>query len=115
MFQPPIFDTLKYARMLKEKGINHSDDFSRALSDALGQDIYSKREIERMFEAALQEFRQSNREIKEDLLRTRLELEREISKVRVEIHSSMNRAIGVLGSLIVVVGAIVSFSHYFIH
>jgi transketolase len=79
----PIFDTLQYAQQLRIAGIEHAEECSRALSDALRQNINTKNEVDKMFAKALEE---SNKQ----LLETR-RLTEELSRRSEERTNEMRR------------------------
>jgi Skp family chaperone for outer membrane proteins len=131
------FDTLEYATLLKEKGVANAEAHAASLAAVIVQNLYTKDEVDKMIEAALQRFdertRTSEKEFKEILLRfderTRTSekefkeathrLEVELYRLDKNIERTGSRTIyttvSILGALIAVVGAAATFTHYFVH
>jgi hypothetical protein len=120
------FDTLEYAVLLKEKGVANPEAHAASLVAVIVQNLYTKDEVDKMIEAALQRFdertRASEKEFNEALHRfderTRV-LEKELHQLDKNIQSTGSRTIymtvSILGALIAVVGAAATFTHYFVH
>lgn len=107
-----LFDTLAYSEGLKEKGIENSETYAEQLSEALMQNIYSKSEVDHMIDSA-------RREAQDHTDKMVLELRKDFHEMQLEIERIGTRTIttivGILGSLIVLVGAISTFSHAIFH
>ena len=128
MTKKVMFDTLHYAKLLKKGGVRQSNVHSAALADVITQNMYTKAEVGNVLETkfkksdekfylALKEFAertQQNREEYKELSKKReiemLELENRIEKA---FNRHMYTIISILGSLIVIVGAIATFAHAF--
>jgi hypothetical protein len=100
------------------------------LESVITQNIFTKDEVEKMIEAALREFHERTQELSKNfsertfLLDKRIdlnfkEMENRLDKVDSRIDKVMARymygTVGILGALIVVVGAVNTFAHYFLH
>lgn len=135
------FDTLEYATLLKNNGVPYAEILSASLAAVITQNIYTKNEVDKMIEATFQrfdsKFEATLKEMKEQThtLDKRLEerthtldkhleertsilnkqLNEQIHSLEKEMHHSESRIITALGALIVLVGAIASFTHYFAH
>lgn len=114
-----IFDTLAYASKLKDGGVDRSEIHAASLSEVIGYNVYTKGEIEKMFDAALKRFDERTQEMKAESAQALQKHEAEMLKIQLHlertIHRSVYTTIAILGSLIVVVGVIASFAHYFFH
>ena len=113
-----VFDTLEYARMLSAGGVIGADVHSAALANSIVENIYTKHEVDEMFEASLKEFAQNNEKIWQKMAEDRARSEREILKMENRIEKTMNsiiyKTVGILGGLIVVLNAITVLAHYFV-
>lgn len=122
------FDTLHYAQLLKNQGIECPEGQASALAAVITLNIFTKGEVEKMIEAALKEFHDRTQELSRNfsertfLLDKRIdlnfkEMENRLDKVDSRIDRVMARymyaTVGILGALIVVVGAVNTFSHFF--
>ncbi len=104
----PLFDTLSYAKMLEKGGVTQSDIHAKSLARALQDNIYTKDEIDMRFEKALSRFDKTLNEFRNDMREIELRFEKAFNRYLVT-------TISVLGSLIVVVGAIATFAHALFH
>ena len=125
-----VFDTLEYAKMLAEGGVEHADIHSSSLATALVQNIYTRDEVDKMIEETFKRFDDRTfaleARIKDLQYRTdqkifaldkRLEISVKELENRIDqrfVHH-MHMTISILGTLIVIVGAVSTFAHYFIH
>lgn len=124
------FDTLNYAKMLTDGGVEHANVHSACLAEAIVQNIYVKGEVDKMIEETFKQFEARTREMvrRADADRVSFEKrcatdrtyhEKEALKLENRLERAINRSmyttISVLGGLIVLVGAVVSFIHQFAH
>lgn len=107
-----LFDTLAYSQGLKEKGIENSETYAEQLSEALMQNMYSKSEVENMIERAISELREHTDKMVLELRKDSHEMQLEIERIGTRTITTI---VGILGSLIVLVGAISTFSHAIFH
>lgn len=105
---PVLFDTLAYSIGLKKKGIKHSETYAILLADALSENLYSKHKVDNMFNEALKRHDRRMDKIE-------MKIEKNIHEARLETARIANRIIVILGSLIVIIGAISTFSHVLFH
>lgn len=125
-----LFDTLSYSMGLKQKGVKDSETYAFLLSDALTQNIYSKAEVDGMIDKSLQRFSREmgkiHKSIQVSQKKSEAESKAEIREIRAEAQQlrldleriatrTIMTTIGILGSLIVLVGAISTFSHAIFH
>jgi Skp family chaperone for outer membrane proteins len=113
------FDALEYATLLKQGGIEHSEVHAASLAAIITQNIYTKDEVDKMIEATFQrfdtKFEATLKEMKEQTYALDKRLEERTHTLEKELHQLEARIIRILGSLIVLVGAVASFTHYFLH
>lgn len=125
-----LFDPLDYAKILKNGGVENADIHASSLSQILASNLYTKDEIDMRFEQALNRFDASMQQMERRFERLfndyRISQEKQLGEIRGEIHQLELRfekkinhylitTISVLGSLIVVVGAISTFAHTLFH
>ena len=114
-----VFDTLKYAIMLGNGGVQQPIVYADALAEAMSQNIYTKDEVTYMIEAALKRFDQRTHQMtlesERSIAKTQLEMKEIETRFERAINSAFNRSVGILGGFIVIVGAASSFAHYLIH
>jgi hypothetical protein len=91
-----FFDTLAYSRQLEFAGVRNADLCTKALNDALLQNLYSKHEVDTMIEAALNRvnaslgrFDERIKELKQESITDRIVLEKAMEKS----HSTLEKAI----------------------
>jgi Skp family chaperone for outer membrane proteins len=108
------FDALEYATLLKQGGVDHSEVHAASLAAIITQNIYTKDEVDKMIEATFQRFDNAMKEMREQTHALDKRLEERTHSLEKELHQLEARIIRILGSLIVVVGAVASFTHYFI-
>src|SRR5260221_227181 len=91
-----LFDTLHYAKLLAKEGVNHADSHACSLAQVLGENIYSKGEIDMSlekiisrFDKMLDDFRLSH---KEDLKEMRQEFQKEMRTSQKEAREEWQRA-----------------------
>lgn len=101
------FDTLKYAQSLEMGGVTLSQVHSIALAEVIMQNIYSKREVEKMIETAIKEFHERTQQMKLEMKEMRYQFEKAVNR-------KLYATVSILGGLIVTMGAINSFIHFFI-
>jgi len=113
-----LFDTLQYATLLTDGGIEKGDIHSRSLSMILDENIYDKWEVNNMFEEALRRVDESLRRVDENRDRSEARLEEERLKLENRIEKSFNRMTILLGAWITAAAAFVTVFitvlHYFI-
>ena len=120
---PLLFDTLAYSQGLQQHGIEHSEIFSALLAEVLSQNIYTKFEVKNMLEDTMKEFQALTLSIKEESRKEReritKESQKEIHRMELEMERIYTRTVtfivGILGSLIVIVGVISTFAHTIFH
>jgi len=86
-----LFDTLNYAKMLTNDGVEHADTHSKALSEVLGDNLYSQHETDKMIDAALRRFDERTAEIREEMRQNREELREEMREERLRIEQRFNQ------------------------
>lgn len=91
-----IFDTLGYANQLKIAGIKNPELCTKALSDALALNIYSKQEINEMFQtalnrvdASLRRFDERTKEFKQESIADRASFEKTMAADRTAFEKAM--------------------------
>lgn len=133
------FDTLEYAKMLEQGGVTNAQVHSASLAESITQNMFTKPEIEKMFEVTIKQFEQRTyqirdemraeaqkfrEEVRADFQRLRDEVRSDQQQFRDEVRSdqqkfteevrrdiakSFNKNIAVLGSLILFLEAIPNF------
>lgn len=120
------FDTLQYAQLLKTCGVDDPEGQSTALATVITQNIYTKNEVEDMIEAALKKFDERTYSLDKRIDLNFKEMENRIDKVdghiskvdsRIDqaIARSVYKTIWVLGTLMIVISAISTLTHYIFH
>jgi hypothetical protein len=91
-----IFDTLTYANQLKTAGIKNSNLCTKALNDALALNIYSKPEIDKMIQSALnrvdaslRRFDERTKELKQESIADRTSFEKSMAADRITLEKAM--------------------------
>lgn len=140
-FERSLFNTLTYAKQLRVGGVEFAETHAEALNCALVENILKKEEVEKMlntvkedifkrsderfyamlaeskemrkrsdeqYNESLKEFRESMREIAKE----RLEQQKEMNRMDQKISQISNRTIGILGSLIVLMGSFNAVAHH---
>ena len=110
-----LFDTLDYARLLKNGDVENADVHAASLAKTLAHNLYTKDEVDMRFEKAINRIDQTLNEFR--LLQEKQHSE--MREIELRFEKAMNRylitTISILGSLIVVVGAISTFAHAIFH
>jgi Skp family chaperone for outer membrane proteins len=135
-----LFDTLNYSNQLKTAGIVNPDLCTKALSDALRPNLYSKQEIDKMFQDmlmrvdnSLRQFEERTKELKRESIAEVAALEnalekkwakdrdahqKEISRITEKLNDKImkisNRNIAVLGALIIIMHSISALFHHMV-
>ena len=113
------FDTLKYAKLLASSGIEYADIHAQAVSQALNENNYTKREVEKMIETAIKENREALERIFKESDEKMQAIKLEMKDIMINNEKTFNRYlilnISILGSLIVLVGTLSSLFAHFAH
>lgn len=125
-----VFDTLNYAKMLEKGGVEHADIHAASLAEATAQNLYTKDEVEKMVEAALSRFDARTHELGERFSertnamdkrfaertnRFEIEMKEQENRFEKAANRSLYATVTILGALIVIVGALATFAHSFMH
>ena len=109
------FDSLDHAKMLQEGGVERADVHTSALMAAMGQNVYTKAEVEDMIEAALKRFDERTAKFDERTHQMQLEM-KEIEKNILETNNKtihrLTWNIGIIVTLLTIVGSIMHFSFH---
>ncbi|MFN7097511.1 MAG: hypothetical protein ACK4PR_08135, partial [Gammaproteobacteria bacterium] len=80
-----MFNTLSYAKMLDNGGIERADVHAAALHEALAQNIFTKSEVEQMLETALKRFDERTVQLREEIHKDFHKIHMDIKDLRLEI------------------------------
>ena len=107
-----VFETLHYAKILEMGGVEHADIHAASLAEVIPQNLYIKDEVDKMIEAALNRF-----DKRTNAMDKRFALEMKALENRLEKSANRNlyATVTILGALIMIVGAVATFAHSFMH
>lgn len=138
------FDSLDHATILQEGGVERADVHTRALKDALSQNVYTKIEVDTMLETALKrfdersyqlrdEFNASHNRFDEKTQKTfqkfdertakidernhQMQLEMKSIETRFEkvLNRNLYATVAAIGSIIAIAGFVSTYFHSFAH
>lgn len=118
-----MFDTLSYAKILQDGGVENADIHANSLASILSQNMYTKDEVDMRLERAIRQFEKTlDKRLHEfqtiqderfhEFKITQHELELRFEKT---MQRYLITTISVLGTLIVLVGAVSTFAHAIFH
>ena len=83
-----VFDTLNYAKFLTEGGVEHADVHSAGLANAITQNIYTKNEVEKMFDAAIKQFEERSHQMRDEFKESLKKFDERTYQMRDEFKDS---------------------------
>lgn len=87
----PVFDTLNYAKILKEGGIEHADTHASSLADAISFNVYTKHEVDTMFQEMLYESNKKFQEARNESDKRFQEMLYESDKIHQEMRTESDK------------------------
>lgn len=91
--QKLVFDTLKYAKMLTNGGVDQSEVHAESLAEALSHNVYIKSEVDNMLEDVIRESRQQFNEQMRRMERETNEIKAEMKAEKTEMKAEMKAEI----------------------
>lgn len=121
-----LFDTLNYARILKDGGVENADIHASSLVTALSQNIYTKDEVDVRIERAIHHFEETiNKRFGEvdkrfsDIDKRFAEIDNRFTKVELHMEKMMNRnliaTVSIIGGLMAIMQTVLTFAHNIFH
>lgn len=103
-----LFNSLAYATLLGNGGVEHADVHAMALMEALSENLYSQSEVDQMIEAALRRFDERTVQMRE-------EMHKEFYKVHMEIRNTQENILKHVYTALGIILAVFTLSSNFLH
>lgn len=114
-----IFDTLKYAKMLTNGGVDQSEVHAESLAKALSHNVYIKSEVDNMLEDVIresrQQFNEQMRRMERETNEIKAEMKAEKAEMKAEISRIFNRNIVIMTTIMGGLMALFTFIQHLSH
>lgn len=121
-----LFDTLDYAKILQDGGVENADIHATSLVAALSQNLYTKDEVDMRIERAINHFDKTLAHFEKNVDRRFLEIDKRFSDIdkrftefELRMEKTMNRnliaTVSIIGGLMAILQTVLTFAHGLLH